>query len=81
MQEPTAACTIQCYSGPAAAADPALPARRASLAACRAAPSALHTCRCPPSRQLASAHVVPQYQTARQPLRYRGAEGHKAQGC
>ena len=41
---------------------------RCCLAACRAAASALHTLRCPPSRQSAWEQAVPQYQTARQAL-------------
>ncbi len=62
------ALSNQLFSGPAAAAAPAA----ASLAARRAAPSALHTRRCPPSRQSACEQAVPQYHTARQALRNRG---------
>ena len=40
----------------------------AALAAWRAAPRALHTRRCPPSRQSACEQAVPQYHTARQAL-------------
>ena len=47
----------------------------AALAAARAAPSALHTCRCPPCRQSACEQAVPQYHTARQALRRVGWEG------
>ena len=51
-------------AAPASAAAAAL----AALAATRAAPSALHTRRCPPCRQSACEQAVPQYHTARQAL-------------
>ena len=50
-------------SAPAAAG-----CRRAALADARASPSALHTCLCP-ACQSACEQAVPQYRTARQPLR------------
>ena len=53
----------------------ALHAAAAALAAARAAPSALHTRRCPPCRQSACEQAVPQYHTARQALRERDGVG------
>ena len=71
-------------SAPPAAASAAASAatcRRRSFSAARAAPSALHTRLCPPSRQSACEQAVLQYHTARQALQIKGGGvGSRAQG-
>ncbi len=66
---------IQLPGCPSPASSAAAAAAAASLAARRAAPSALHTRRCLPSRQSACEQAVPQYHTARQALHMGGWRG------
>ncbi len=61
----TPAHSYQVWASPSPAA---ACCRRQSFSAARAAPSAMHTRRCP-ARQLACEQAVPQYHTARQALR------------